>query len=199
MHSGAFGDYDGTKLKFKIHGWNNSMDFVKMVDCELFRVFISKHDKIGLVKCKRLQHLDFLDDMPKLRNLEIDDCPLLSSFWHSFPQRNHHVCFVYEPMWQPFLSKTGICGCWSALWPEFCWRIWSSAVDSLLNSFSSKFLLSQLVLNNDSNALQKVALKFRISIKFTGSPKREYSHSGLGWSLSYLWSLHTNDQKTQSL
>ncbi|MCD7449309.1 hypothetical protein HAX54_051051 [Datura stramonium] len=36
-------------------------------------------ETLGLVRCKWLQHMDFLDAMPKLRHLEIRDCPLLEA------------------------------------------------------------------------------------------------------------------------
>ncbi|XP_009594508.1 putative disease resistance protein RGA4 isoform X2 [Nicotiana tomentosiformis] len=35
--------------------------------------------KLTLVRCKLLKHVDFLDAMPKLRHLEIRDCPLLEA------------------------------------------------------------------------------------------------------------------------
>ncbi|XP_060200111.1 putative disease resistance protein At3g14460 [Lycium barbarum] len=36
-------------------------------------------ERLMLWGCKRLQHVDFLDAMPKLRRLEINDCPLLEA------------------------------------------------------------------------------------------------------------------------
>ncbi|KAH0720661.1 hypothetical protein KY285_005528 [Solanum tuberosum] len=36
-------------------------------------------ETLELVRCRRLQHLDFLDAMPKLRHLEIRDCPSLEA------------------------------------------------------------------------------------------------------------------------
>ncbi|XP_015161127.1 putative adenylate cyclase regulatory protein [Solanum tuberosum] len=36
-------------------------------------------ETLHLVRCKRLQHLDFSDAMPKLRFVDIRDCPLLEA------------------------------------------------------------------------------------------------------------------------
>ncbi|KAG5582682.1 hypothetical protein H5410_053309 [Solanum commersonii] len=36
-------------------------------------------ETLRLVRCKRLRHLDFSDAMPKLRYVDICDCPLLEA------------------------------------------------------------------------------------------------------------------------
>ncbi|KAK4724875.1 hypothetical protein R3W88_027654 [Solanum pinnatisectum] len=36
-------------------------------------------ETLHLLRCKRLQHLDFSDAMPKLRYVKIGDCPLLEA------------------------------------------------------------------------------------------------------------------------
>nr|QVT92266.1 hypothetical protein [Solanum chacoense] len=36
-------------------------------------------ERLTLVRCKRLQHLNFSDAMPKLQDLWINDCPLLEA------------------------------------------------------------------------------------------------------------------------
>uniref|UniRef100_M0ZZD1 Cc-nbs-lrr resistance protein n=1 Tax=Solanum tuberosum TaxID=4113 RepID=M0ZZD1_SOLTU len=66
-------------------------------------------ERFTLVGCKRLQHLDFSDAMPKLRYLWISDCPLLEALSDAgmtigvgyVRQRNHHICFVEKQNLQP--------------------------------------------------------------------------------------------------